>query len=68
MNHCSEQEFCGEYSAGHKRKSHHVRITVPCTKYIDGACSLLAGQSCNLAKMRRIKGENKRTSVILQTD
>jgi len=59
MNLCPEQEFCQEYSAGHKRKSHHIRITVKCTKYIDGTCSLLAGQSCNLEKIRRIKDEHK---------
>ena len=51
---CSEQETCSSYSAGHKRKSHHIRMTVLCVLKDD--CPEL-GKSCNLEKMRAIRKE-----------
>lgn len=53
---CPEQQVCPDYSAGHKRKSHHVRITIPCVRFEDGSCPMV-GHSCNLEKIRGIKAK-----------
>jgi len=51
---CSENETCQSYSSGGKRKSHHIRMTVPCV--LEDDCPEL-GKSCNLEKMRAIRKE-----------
>ena len=35
---CYLQDTCPHYENGHKRKSHHIRITQPCSKYLDDSC------------------------------
>ena len=58
---------CPKYSAGHKRKSHHIRLTTPCI-FSNNGCAISEevreayillevqqGEACNLAKIKRIK-------------
>ena len=55
---CPEQEICLEYSAGHKRKSHHVRLTFACIHMGLPSCpNALLGQSCDLGKMQTWRKE-----------
>lgn len=52
-NYCKEQEICELYSAEHKRKSHHIRLTVPCIYLKNGYClhdTELKGQACSINK------------------
>lgn len=63
---CKDQENCIKYSAGHKRKSHHVRMTVPCIHF-NGEClikdevkeayvllEIQQGEACQIKKIKRL--------------
>ena len=56
---CSEQEACEDFSAGHKRKAHHVRMAEPCVYHGKETCPMV-GHACDIAKIKRIKEELKR--------
>jgi len=51
---CWQQETCENYWAGHKRRSHHVRITDPCVRVDNGTCPEL-NRSCDIAKVKKVK-------------
>lgn len=66
MKICAIQDLCPLFSDGsNKPPNHHVRMTVPCIKYIDMSCEMgvriqefLGGPiACNLEKIRRAKKE-----------
>lgn len=55
MKLCPEQEVCKDY----KRKdnlppNHEVRTKYKCLHWVKEECDLLQGQSCELAKIKRI--------------
>lgn len=65
MKNCPIAEICPKYTNGTKRKPHHMRLTVPCSKFMDCSCQMATdlqfwlegeGISCNLAKIRKLKG------------
>ena len=51
---CWTQETCEDYSAGHKRRSHGVRVSTPCIRIESGTCPLL-GKVCNIEKVKKAK-------------
>ena len=52
---CNEQEVCSDYQWEHKKRVHHIRITVPCGHWVNEACDLLRGQSCNIEKIEKLR-------------
>ena len=66
MKVCYLSDSCPHYSSGdNKPKNHHVRVTVPCVKFLDMSCEmdisirLFYGEeiACEVGKIRRIKGK-----------
>lgn len=66
MKTCYLCDTCPHYTSGdNKPSNHHVRVTVPCTKFLDMSCEmdinirLFYGETiaCDINKMRRIKGK-----------
>ena len=55
---CWMSDVCPDYSAGHKRRSHHLRLTVECVRLEDKSCPFI-GKSCNLEKIRKVKEKLK---------
>ena len=53
---CPFQINCTDYKWGHKIRSHHVREVNPCVRLEDKSCPFI-GRSCNLEKMKRIRGK-----------
>jgi len=66
MKTCYLCDTCPYYDSGDsKPTNHHVRITIPCVKYLDMSCQidtdvrLFYGETiaCDINKMRGLKGE-----------
>jgi len=64
VNLCELQESCSKYSDGkHKRKPHHVRVTIPCVGFIASDCPMYIYWeswndrpiSCNIEEVRKKK-------------
>ena len=63
MKLCFIQETCPSFTNGTKRKVHHIRITEPCTKWIDMSCDmgtnlrLFHGEeiACDIKKMLSLR-------------
>jgi len=53
---CPEQQTCEDFTVGHKRRVHHIRVTERCLRFDDGSCPH-TGRACDLEKIRRLKGE-----------
>lgn len=51
---CALQETCAKYTNGTKRKPHHMRLTIICTKFSNGKCSeehdIKQGPACLISK------------------
>jgi hypothetical protein len=69
---CRLQVDCPHFITGdNKPRNHHVRVTVPCVKYLDMTCkmpidiSLFYGETiaCDFRKIQRIKKELKHPDV-----
>jgi len=57
MKLCPEQESCMDYARKDNLPlNHDVRNKYKCSRWVKEECDLLQGQSCNLAKIKRIKG------------
>ena len=54
---CEEQELCPDFKWTHKKRVHHIRLTEKCLNWDGNCCKLLDGSSCDLEKIKRIKGE-----------
>lgn len=50
MKLCNQQEDCKDFKCGRLPPNHHVRATEKCDLFVDGECSLLDGQSCEISK------------------
>ena len=59
---CDEQMDCKDFIWVKKARNEHVRRYEICTRFKDGACELLQGQSCLITKgeIRRLKNDTTR--------
>jgi len=68
MKNCPISEVCPHYESGdNKPPNNHVRLTVPCVKFVNMSCDmatsirLFMGETiaCDIEKIKRIKGRIK---------
>ena len=67
MKLCPIQEICNHFSNGTKRRSHHIRLSDPCKKWLVMDCERILElgavieyatgkpMACNIEKVKRIK-------------
>ncbi len=63
MPNCPISELCQNYTNGTKRRVHHIRLTEPCTLFLDMSCALsieiqlACGETlaCDIEKIKKIK-------------
>ncbi len=53
---CDEQVRCEEFRWHHRMRNEHIRRVEKCDNWDGKECGL-SGRSCNLEKIKRLKGE-----------